>query len=160
MTVAVKLISGAQLTDLLQICFELQAGERAQWEAMTGTPYDPQQCALQLANHQGFKWTIYADGAPIAAGGFVPLRPGVWQDWMVTNPAVWAPKNWRSVTKIVKRVMDAMLDGEAHRLQCVSMADRIQAHKWYSVLGLEAEATLHGYGANGEHAIMFRRLRA
>lgn len=156
----VKLVSGAQLTDLLQVCFELQEDEQRQWEAMTGATYDPQQCALQAANNPGLKWTIYADTTPVAAGGFIPLRPGVWQDWMLTTPVVWAPQNWRSVTRTVKRVMDAMLDSEAHRLQCVSMADRIQAHKWYSVLGLEAEATLHAYGANGEHALMFRRLRS
>jgi hypothetical protein len=89
---------------------------------------------------------------------FNQLRPGVWQDWMFSTPEAWS-KHWRGVTKIARRVMDFMLQGEAHRLQCVSLASRIHAHRWYRPLGLEQEGTLRGYGVNGEDAIMFARLR-
>jgi hypothetical protein len=55
--------------------------------------------------------------------------------------------------------MDFMLRETAHRLQCVSLASRIHAHRWYRPLGLRLEGTLAGYGVNGEDALMYSRLR-
>jgi hypothetical protein len=90
--------------------------------------------------------------------GFDQIRPGVWQDWLLSTPAAW-DKYWRSVTKISRRVMDEMLQQGAHRLQCVSLASRIHAHRWYRPLGLEREGLLRAYGVNGEDAVMYSRLR-
>jgi len=99
-----------------------------------------------------------AGDEPILVAGFSELRPGVYQDWALTTPEAWTT-HWRSVTKMARRVMDEMLRRGAHRLQCVSLASRIHAHRWYRPLGLELEGTLRSYGANGEDALMFSRLR-
>lgn len=154
----VRLLSGTDLLELLQVCYRLPADEREQCEAFSGDAYDPAHLAATLYATPGPKWTVMAAGDPIMVAGFTNLRPGVWQDWAVTTPAAW-DTHWRPVTRLARRVMDEMLQTRAHRLQCVSLASRIHAHRWYRPLGLEPEGTLRGYGANGEDAIMFSRLR-
>jgi hypothetical protein len=47
----------------------------------------------------------------------------------------------------------------ARRLECVSLASRSQAHRWYATIGLTFEGTLRQYAANGEDAKLFSRVR-
>ena len=146
------------LVDFLRVANELPLDEREQFEAFTGEAFDPERIAAAYVLAPGPQWVICAGDKPIVVAGFKEIRSGVWQDWMFSTPEAWS-KHWRGVTKIARRVMDFMLQGEAHRLQCVSLASRIHAHRWYRPLGLEQEGTLRGYGVNGEDAIMFARLR-
>jgi hypothetical protein len=147
------------LGDFVAVCLQLPADEREQFEAFTGNPYDPGQVAAAFSLRAGPSWVITADEIPIVVAGFDLIRPGVWQDWLFSTPQAWDAQHWRSVTKICRKAMDALLRGDAHRLQCVSLASRIHAHRWYRPLGLELEGTLRGYGVNGEDALMFSRLR-
>lgn len=154
-----ELFKKPSLSDLLLICDRLPEDERQQYEAFTGQVYSRDEHALQLACKSGPSWVLTLDGQPLCAAGFDYIRPGVWQDWMVNTPEAFNP-NWRTTTKHVRRVMDAMLDQtDTHRLQCVSLASRTAAHRWYAVLGLAPEGTLRAYGANGEDAIMFSRVK-
>lgn len=153
-----QLYKGATLVDLITVCRQMPQDEREQIQAFSGEQYDADQVAASYHLFDGPKWTLCADDRPLLVAGFTELRPGVWQDWMFSTPSAWDP-HWWTTTKQSRRVMDAMLRTVAHRLQCVSLASRIQAHKWYSALKLEREGVLRGYGANGEDAIMFSRLR-
>lgn len=146
------------VVDFLMVCTELQADEIEQFEAFTGEAFDAHRLAAAYSLRPGPAWAICADGKTIAVAGFDQIRPGVWQDWMFSTPVAWSD-HWRGLTKIARKVMDGMLQGGAHRLQCVSLASRVHAHRWYRPLGLVREGTLHGYGVNGEDAIMFARLR-
>ena len=148
-----------RLLDFLMVCRHLPDDEIEQFEAFTGQKYDPDEVAALYHLRPGPKWVLTADGEPIVIAGFDMLRPGVWQDWLFSVPAAWEPANWRFVTKTSRRVMDAMLQGTAHRLQCISLASRVHAHRWYRPLGLELEGTLRSYGIHGEDAKMFSRLR-
>lgn len=148
-----------KLLDYLHICHHMEIDQREQIEAFTGQPYDVETAAMGFASLAGPAWLMCEDEKPIGAAGFTMIRRGVWQDWMATTPRCWEPDVWRTTTKHVKRVMDAMLKTEAHRLQCVSLASRIHAHKWYRVIGLELEGPLRAYGAGGEDALMFARVR-
>lgn len=154
----VELHRGTGLVELLRVCFKLPADEREQYEAFTGERFSAEELAARLFVSPGPKWTVMAGDEPIMVAGFNEIRDGVWQDWAVTTPEAWT-LHWRTVTKMGRRVMDEMLQSGAHRLQCVSLASRTQAHRWYRPLGLEQEGTLRGYGVNGEDAIMFSRLR-
>jgi hypothetical protein len=150
---------GPSLTDFLLVVSRLPADEREQYEAFSGRTFNAEEIAAMFALKVGPAWVLTVDEAPIVIAGFDMLRPGVWQDWLFSTPEAWE-KHWRLVTKVSRKVMDAMLQTEAHRLQCVSLASRIHAHRWYRPLGLELEGTLRGYGVNGEDALMFARLRA
>ena len=155
----VELFKKPSLSDILLICDRLPEDEREQYEAFTGDRFDRDRMALGLASKSGPSWVLTAAGAPLCAAGFDYIRPGVWQDWMVNTPEAFG-QHWRATTRHVRRVMDAMLDQtDTHRLQCVSLASRIHAHRWYAVLGLAPEGTLRAYGANGEDAIMFSRVK-
>lgn len=156
-TPRLQLYRDPKLLDYIHVCLNLTADEREQIEAFTGRPYDAEETAFFHCQKKP-AWMLCEDEKPIAIAGFDMIRPGVWQDWMLNTPVSFE-KYWRTTTKHVKRVMDAMLKQDAHRLQCVSLASRIHAHKWYAVLGLAPEAPLRAYGANGEDAIMFARLR-
>lgn len=147
------------LSDILLICDRLCEDERRQYEAFSGQCYDRDTFALGLATKAGPSWVLCADGRPICAAGYDYIRHGVWQDWMINTPEAFG-KHWRTTTKYVRRGMNAMLDQtDAHRLQCISLASRVDAHRWYAVLGLAPEGTLRAYGVNGEDAIMFARVK-
>jgi hypothetical protein len=133
--------------------------ERDQLEAFTGQPYDVDAAAIGNFTVPGPKWVIKADDEPIIVGGFVPQRPGVWRDSMLTTPEAWE-KHWFQVTRLCRRAMDAMLkSGEAHRLECIALASREKSFKWYKLLGYNNEGRLHGYCANGADAMMFSRVK-
>jgi hypothetical protein len=147
------------LGDFVAVCTQLPQDEREQFEAFTGETFDPARVAAAFSLRGGPAWVVTADDEPIIVAGFDMIRPGVWQDWLFSTPKAWDAQHWRSVTKICKKAMDALLRDDAHRLQCVSLASRIHAHRWYRPLGLTLEGTLRGYGVNGEDALMFSRLR-
>lgn len=147
------------LVEFLIVLGKLPADEIEQYEALTGSKFEPERVAATYFLRDCPKWVVYADGQPIAIAGFDDVGNGVWQDWMFSTPEAWS-KHWRGLTRMAKRVMDWMLKNDARRLQCVSLASRIQAHKWYGALGLELDGTLRGLGKNGEDALMFSRLRS
>lgn len=147
------------LLDFLRVCSQLPEDEREQYECFTGEAFEYERVAAAYSLRGCPMWVLTIDDEPIVIAGFDRIREGVWQDWLFSTPAAW-DTHWRTVTKYAKKVMDAMLRGEAHRLQCVSLASRIHAHRWYRPLGLELEGTLRGYGVHGEDALMFSRLRS
>lgn len=146
--------------DLLPICFNLSKDERDQYTALTGQIYDPEIVAAGTALRPGPSWFVTDGEKPLAAAGFTMIRPKVYDTWMLATPEVWMHHS-KALTKYVDDVMAMMLDtGGAHRLQCVALADRLIAHKWYGRIGLAPEGTLRNYGCQGEDAILFSRVRA
>lgn len=155
-----RLYSNPSITTILLVCGQLCADEIRQIEVSSGTPYDPQQIAVNHYCLSGPKWfTSDGENDPISVAGYTMIRPGVWRDWMLNTPKAFDKDHWRSTTKYVKRVMDDMLEHHAHRLECVCLADRTEAHRWYSVLGLRKEVTMQRWGAHGEDAVQFSRIR-
>ena len=151
------------LLDFIKVCINMPEDERKQLEAFTGQPYDIDGAAVGNFTVEGPKWVIKADDEPIVIGGFVPQRPGVWRDFMLTTPGAWE-KHWFHVTRICRRAMNAMLvSGQAHRLECICPASRLaarpQIETWYGVIGYTREATLWRYLADGSDAVIFSRVR-
>jgi hypothetical protein len=151
------------LVDFLKVCANMPQDEREQLEAFTGEPYSIDGAAVGNFQVAGPKWVIKADNEPIVIGGFVPQRPGVWRDFMLTTPGAWE-KHWFPITRIARRAMNAMfLSKQAHRLECIAPAPRLAARSaiedWYRVLGYTREATLYGYCANGADAVLFSRVK-
>lgn len=149
------------LADYLFIAHHLPEDQQRQASALSdGSPYDPERFALAMACRVGPKWAlVQQDGTPVAIGGYDMIRPGVWQDYLIGTVDGWK-HYWRSITKHCNQVMAFMLKEEAWRLQCVALADRTMAHKWFKAVGLEYEGTLRNYGAAGEDCFMFSRVRA
>lgn len=149
---------GPKLGDFYAVCTRLPVDEREQYEALTGSTFDVERVAAEYSLRTGPAWVFTAGGTPLVVTGFDMQRPGVWQTWFFAAPEAWAQYG-RHVTRTSRHLMDAMLQSGAHRLQCVSLASRVRAHRWYRTLGLELEGPLRAYGAKGEDALMFSRLR-
>ncbi len=155
----IEVIANPLLADFIRVCIEMPQDEREQLEAFTGEKYDIDRAAVGNFMVYGPKWAIRADGVPIVVGGFAFQRPGVCRDFLLTTPAAWS-KHWFSVTRICRRLMDDMLHTkEVHRIECIALASRTKAFRWYDVLGYHKEGTLHGYCANGADAVIFSRVR-
>lgn len=151
------------LIDFLKVCAAMPEDERKQLESFAGQKYEIDGAAVGNFSVDGPKWVIKADDEPICVGGFVPQRPGVWRDFMLTTPIAWE-KHWFAVTRTCRRAMNAMFEsGQAHRLECIAPAARLayrpQIEDWYKVLGYTREATLWRYLADGSDAVIFSRVR-
>ncbi len=155
----IVLAGNPTLADLMLLCREAPEDIQDQWEAISGTPWCVDAVVSAVYTVGGPKWVGHVDGYPIAAGGFIPIRPGVYRDWLIPGPFAFTPAYWRSVTKICRRIMDSMLLGDAHRLECLSLASRANVVDWYRVLGYQFEGTLHAAGSNGEDLAAYCRLR-
>jgi hypothetical protein len=154
----VELFSNPTLLDLVQVLAQLPESERAQYRAKNGVDLHVDIAASQLYLQPGPKWVV-ADGlTPICVGGFTPVSPGVWRDWMANTPAAFG-KYWRQVSKFARRTMDAMLVEEAHRLECVVLASRTEVVDWYGFLGYSFEGTMRHAGAQGEDFALYSRVR-
>lgn len=153
------LYSSPSLLDILTVCRHITDDQKAQMEAFSGEAYHFERTAMNYAQADGPSWVMCENDQPIAVAGFLPIRKGVWQDWMITTDRPWEKDAWRAITRYTRRIMDGMMEKHAHRLQCVSLASRIAAHKWYPAIGYTYEATLRGYAANGEDVKMFARVK-
>jgi hypothetical protein len=67
---------------------------------------------------------------------------------------------WRTFTKACRQQMDALLQGDVHRIQICALASRTQAHDWYMKgLKMKREGLLEQFCADGSDAVMFARTR-
>lgn len=147
--------------DLGVLALDMREDERRQWCAITGAAeYDADLAAQNFISAPGVKFCLLDDdGRPVAAGGYIDKGFGVWQSWMVGTDVGWE-KHWRTITKEVRKVMQAMFDGGARRLETEAMEDRRAAHVWYvRSLGMRREGVHLGKYADGSTAVSFGRVR-
>ena len=100
------------------------------------------------------KIALADDQTPIAALGAVEMWPGVWSVWM------FATDRWREVANKVSKYLrqqfiPLLLEQQAHRAECMAIADRPVVHRWLQYLGARPEAFLRHYGKNREDFILF-----
>jgi hypothetical protein len=159
-----KIYNNPYLLDFLSAAARMPEDERDQLKRFTGHDYDVDGIAIGNYTVEGPKWVAKTDeGLVLAVGGFVPQRPGVWRDFMLTTPEAWLPEHALKLTRACRRIMDAMfISGQAHRLECVAPLSRVESRKelesWYKVLKYKREATLQGYCADGYPAVLFSRV--
>lgn len=159
----IQVFSNPFLLDFVKVAIEMPDDEKAQITAFTGEDFDVDAVAVGNFTAPGPKWVVKDDNVPLVVGGFVPMRPKVWRDFLLTTPRAWEPKYAFRVTLACRRVMDAMFrSGEAHRLECLvperRLSSRPELVEWYRVLGYKQEATHPGYLADGYGAVRFARV--
>jgi len=116
---------------------------------------DAASLAGEMLRMAPFCWVAHADdGEPAYAFAVRDMWPGVcalggfgtdrWKD------VLWP------VTRFTRRLLKATLtDGFVHRVECVSLAEKIDGHRWLRWLGAESEAVLWAYGRHREDYIRF-----
>lgn len=149
--------------DVYKIAQDLPSEERVLFKALTGLEYDAQEFMVTLAEIAGggeHHYLVMDGDTPVAAGGFLAQRPGVFRTWFMAPTASWA-KCGRELTDVCRQAIAGLFDrGLAHRVETVTLADRAEARAWYERIGLTFESTLRGYGANGEDAVMYVAVRS
>lgn len=146
--------------DLFYVCKRMTEDERAQYEAMTGAPFDYRESALYFANLPGIKFTYLDDqDVPVCCGGYHEVSAGVWQSWMACTDEAFA-NHWRGITRHSRRVMQMLFDNGIRRLQTNALAGRKSARKWYEAgLKLTHEGTMRGFAANGEDVVIYAKVK-
>jgi hypothetical protein len=146
----------ARNAHIVWVCDRLREDEQEQYEAFTGTVWQPEEGAAMFIAKPGPKFTILdAAGIPAAVGGYEEVMRGVWQSWMCGTDDGWRDC-WRSITKGSRWVADQLLGGVAHRLQTNCLASRVKTMEWYERgLGLKREGVMRKLGNRGEDAVMF-----
>lgn len=147
--------------DLAFLAQRMRGDEFRQFTGLTGIDRDVGDAAGRAAiGCRGPVWCIYDGPAPIMAGGFDPIRPGVFEVWGIGTPAGWHDHG-AMISRTAARFCRRMLDtGRAHRLQIQALADRPQAHEWYRrALRMQHEATLSRAAADGGDLLIFARVR-
>jgi hypothetical protein len=115
---------------------------------------DPKSLAADALTFTEMTWIAADDNEPVAAGGAMPLHPGVWSMWM------FATDKWMNValgaTRHAKRVLIPNLRNTgAHRLECKSNASHLVAHKWLEMLGAKKESEVKEYGRQRENFFLY-----
>lgn len=118
--------------------------------------------ALDVAErYSRYTDTMYVAGIdkPTAVIGWIPVWPGMW------SVSMFATDNYHLISKDLTKfacrdIIPALGRGGAHRIECRSHADHTQAHAWLEFLGMSKEATLPGYGKNGEDFFVFSYVRS
>lgn len=94
-------------------------------------------------------WTSGRDEDPIAAFGVAPMWHGVWSMWLFATDDF--GQIGISMTKlIVRTIVPMMIEAGAHRLEARSMEGHADAQRWLEVIGAKREATLAGFGRDGQ----------
>lgn len=96
-----------------------------------------------------------ADGTPFCASGFHVDSPGVAHAWTIRTDG-WA-RHLLSCARTSRRVMERLLEsGAVHRLEawCPAWAER-----WPLALGLEREAVLRRYSADGTDIVIWSKVK-
>lgn len=110
---------------------------------------DPEALAAEMLATGPVAWVAGLDEEPIAAFGCAPMWEGVWSMWLMATDDF--HHIGLSVTKLVTRYIVPMLfDAGAHRLEARSMEGHDDAQRWLEVIGAQREATLKGYGREGQ----------
>lgn len=98
---------------------------------------------------------IAGKDVPIAAFGCMPMWKGVWSMWMFATDDI--RQIGLGMTKIiVQSIIPSLWNAGAHRLECRSMEGHVDAQRWLGTIGAEREATLRGYGREGEDFHIYR----
>lgn len=149
------------LYDLLFILQGASNEEKMQYKAFMGIDFDYERAAHESFGFIGPKWTSCTpDGVPVAVGGFILQRRGVYRTWFAYAPGAFEAHG-REITRICAKVVAEMLEsGGAHRLETLVLDSRRLARRWYGTIGLKFESLLPSYGANGETAALHVALRS
>lgn len=143
------------LLDTALCAVNLIEADRAQWIEFGGPHYSSADAiALECWNYPGPKWAICDEtGMALAVAGCRRMRPHVYQSWFLSGNELWA--HGKAVTAVTRKVMQGMLEDDAHRIETLCLASRKDARSWYVQVGLHFEAEFQNYGVSGAAAAQY-----
>jgi hypothetical protein len=110
---------------------------------------DAERVAEEACLLSRFGAVARSNGAGIAALGAAETTPGVFEVWLFATDA-WPRAAPAVIRWAVAELKPAMLAAGGHRAQCLSIADRHDAHRLLERFGFRREATLAQRGRRRE----------
>lgn len=138
----------------MRVCVDMRPEDREEIFALRWSD-NPMDLAEDTMAVPGAKWAVHLAGVgPVAVYGAAPMWPGVWSMWLFGTPHF--QRIGGRLSHHIQRVMlPALAIAGAHRAEARSLSTHTKAHEWLEALGARREATLEGYGKNGEDFIVF-----
>lgn len=149
------------LIDALVVCKGVAREEKVQIEAFTGLKFDEQNVAMSCMNAPGHKFAarVKETGEPLVVGGFIPVGPTVFRTYMLATERGWA-EHGVEITRHVIKAFRFIEKNQAHtRIETLCLASREKAQDWYKRIGMHLESQMPGYGASGERAVLYVRVK-
>ena len=120
----------------------------------TDSPLALAQDTYSIIAQHGVGWVALWDGRPVATLGIVEKWPRVWQVFS------YGTDDWRRSVLTLSRhgktvIKDYLLSRDAHRLECETHCEHIDAHRWLEMMGAEKEGIRSGYGKDGSDYITY-----
>ncbi len=144
---------------VMAVLQQMPEAEKVIFKAMTGDDFDAENVLIALADLPGTHHLFWNGETPVAVGGFIPQRKGVYRTWFIAPDESWKTCGQEITDKCRDLVQGMIEDGLAHRVETVTLADKVEARAWYERIGLTFESTQRGYGSGGEDAVMYVALR-
>lgn len=144
----------------LYLAERMRPDEQRHVLALTGADHYNADVAAEAAiRSEGLRFALLGDdGAPVVAGGYVPVRGHCWEAWMMGTLEGWE-KHWIGITRGVRWTMARMFEQGATRIQVMTLADRLPALEWYErALGMQCDGKLCAAGARGEDLVIYSRV--
>lgn len=136
------------------LCWNMREIDRAEIFGIRSHS-DPSVLAKETAiiASYGKAIVIDVDNRPAAILGVSPMWAGVWSAWSFGTDQ-WT-RAAPALTRYGLKHIGPYLRSRAHRLQCESRVDHLEAHQWLRRLGAVEEGYLTGYGRDGSDYILF-----
>lgn len=145
---------------VLHIAQRMRDRDRAEVFALMDWDAGPELVAHQSVGLSQFGGTIHADdGEPVAAIGMMLMWPGAYAAWMYATPR-WA-ECWRAGVRWTRDVLLPQTHAAGGwRLQCHSMLEHTDAHRFLRHIGFVAEGPPVPMGRCREQFIPFAKVLA
>lgn len=109
---------------------------------------------IVLAATYGRAGIAERSGRPCGIIGVSPMWPGLWSAWSFGTDD-W-PKAVMELSRYGRSVLEPFVRARgAHRVQCESHIDHIEAHRWLMAMGATVEGRLRAYGRDGSDYLQF-----
>lgn len=123
-------------------------------EAFCLSAADPYELLRQIVEEYGPNKFCASLELPICMFGAVNMWPGVWCGWALATDEF--ERIALPLTRHIKRTfIPSIIAQGCHRFEVYSLATHERSHRWLEVLGGRREATLKGYGRNGENFVVY-----
>jgi hypothetical protein len=110
---------------------------------------DIDEFVLEASSRGPLAWTVGLGNEPIAAFGCHQCWPGMWSLWFFATDKL--DTIGLSVTRlIIRAILPAIRGDDTRRIECRSMEGHDDAQRWLTVIGATREATLKGFGRDGD----------
>lgn len=151
------ILTDCNLVDVLFVGRSLPQEEIEQIEAFSGDKFNIQEIAIQLFNTEHPRWCIRVEetGEPLVVAGMHQIGSNSWRTWFFATQSAWDDYG-REISFHTAKTRKLMMEEQEYmRIETVCLATRKLAQEWYTAVGMKYESTMHGYGVNGESAVMY-----